>query len=105
MNSHDRILAVLEGRPVDRLPRMPITMMFAADVVGVPYGRYATDYRAMVEAQLRTAETLISTTFPAFPTRPARPPIAGRRCSSSTTNRRRLTKSKPSWPTRRCWRS
>ena len=32
MNSHDRILAVLEGRPVDRLPRMPITMMFAADV-------------------------------------------------------------------------
>ena len=56
MNSHDRILAVLEGRPVDRLPRMPITMMFAADVAGVPYGRYATDYRVMVEAQLRTAE-------------------------------------------------
>ena len=56
MNSYDRILAVLEGRPVDRLPRMPITMMFAADVLGVPYGRYATDYRAMVEAQLRTAE-------------------------------------------------
>jgi MtaA/CmuA family methyltransferase len=56
MNSCDRILAVLEGRPVDRLPRMPITMMFAADVLGVPYGRYATDYRTMVEAQLRTAE-------------------------------------------------
>ena len=47
---------MLEGRPVDRLPRMPITMMFAADVAGVPYGRYATDYRALVEAQLRTAE-------------------------------------------------
>ncbi len=31
-------------------------MMFAADVIGVPYGRYATDYRAMVEAQIRTAE-------------------------------------------------
>ena len=56
MNGHDRILAVLEGRPVDRLPRMPITMMFAADVLGVPYGRYATDYRVLVEAQLRTAE-------------------------------------------------
>ena len=41
---------------MDRLPRMPITMMFAADVAGIPYGRYATDYRAMVEAQLRTAE-------------------------------------------------
>ena len=49
MNSPDRILAVLEGRPVDRLPRMLITMMFAADR-GVPYGRYATDYRVMVEA-------------------------------------------------------
>jgi len=56
MNSHDRILAALEGRPVDRLPRMPITMMFAADVAGIPYGRYATDYRAMVESQIRTAE-------------------------------------------------
>ncbi len=56
MNSYDRILAVLEGRPVDRLPRMPITMMFAADLIGVPYGRYATDYRTLVEAQLRTAE-------------------------------------------------
>ena len=56
MNSCDRILAVLEGQPVDRLPRMPITMMFAADMLGVPYGRYATDYRTMVEAQLRTAE-------------------------------------------------
>jgi MtaA/CmuA family methyltransferase len=56
MNSHDRILAALEGRPVDRLPRMPITMMFAADVAGVPYGRYAADYRTLVEAQLRTAE-------------------------------------------------
>ena len=57
MNSHERILAALEGRPVDRLPRMPITMMFAADVIGVPYGRYATDFRTMVEAQIRTAET------------------------------------------------
>jgi MtaA/CmuA family methyltransferase len=47
---------MMEGRPVDRLPRMPITMMFAADVIGVPYGRYATDFRAMVEAQIRTAE-------------------------------------------------
>jgi MtaA/CmuA family methyltransferase len=47
---------MLEGRPVDRLPLMPITMMFAADRIGVPYGRYATDHRVMVEAQVRTAE-------------------------------------------------
>ena len=35
---------------------MPITMMFAGDQAGVLYGRYATDYRAMVEAQIVTAE-------------------------------------------------
>jgi MtaA/CmuA family methyltransferase len=35
---------------------MPITMMFAADQIGVKYGQYVTDYRVLVEAQLRTAE-------------------------------------------------
>jgi MtaA/CmuA family methyltransferase len=57
VNGHDRVLAVLEGRPVDRLARMPITMMLAADVSGVPYRRYATDHCALVAAQIRTAET------------------------------------------------
>jgi MtaA/CmuA family methyltransferase len=56
MNGHDRILAMLDGRPVDRLPLMPITMMFAADQAGVSYGQYASDYRTLVEAQLLTAE-------------------------------------------------
>jgi MtaA/CmuA family methyltransferase len=35
---------------------MPITMMFAADRIGAKYFDYATDYRVLVEAQLRTAE-------------------------------------------------
>jgi hypothetical protein len=35
---------------------MPITMMFAADVLGVGYGQYARDYRVMADAQLKTAE-------------------------------------------------
>ena len=56
MNGRERVLAMLEGRPVDRLPLMPITMMFAADRIGVPYGRYAADHRVMAEAQIRTAE-------------------------------------------------
>jgi MtaA/CmuA family methyltransferase len=56
MNGYQRVLAMLEGRPVDRLPLMPITMMFAADQIGVPYGCYAQDHRVLVEAQLRTAE-------------------------------------------------
>jgi MtaA/CmuA family methyltransferase len=56
MNGHDRIQALVDGNAVDCLPLMPITMMFAADQFGVPYGRYAGDYRLMVEAQLHVAE-------------------------------------------------
>jgi MtaA/CmuA family methyltransferase len=56
MNGAERLSAILAGRPADRLPLMPITMMFAADQIGVPYGRYAAHYETLVEAQLRTAE-------------------------------------------------
>jgi MtaA/CmuA family methyltransferase len=56
MNERERIIALLEGRPVDRLPFMPITMMFACDQIGAKYRDYCTDYRVMVEGQLRTAE-------------------------------------------------
>ncbi len=56
MNSRERVLAHLEGRPVDRLPLMPITMMFAARQTGARYRDYCTDYRVLAEAQMRTAE-------------------------------------------------
>jgi MtaA/CmuA family methyltransferase len=56
MNGRERILAMLEGRPADCLPQMPITMMFAGDQLGVAYGKYATDHRTLVEAQILTAE-------------------------------------------------
>ena len=56
LHGRDRVLALLDGRPVDRLPLLPITMMFAADQIGVPYGEYCTDYRVLAEAQVRTAE-------------------------------------------------
>jgi len=56
MNSRERVLAHLEGRPVDRLPLLPITMMFAADLIGAKYRDYCTDHRVLVEGQLRTAE-------------------------------------------------
>jgi MtaA/CmuA family methyltransferase len=48
-------LARLESRTTDRLPLMPITMMFAADTAGVLYGDYARDHRVLAEAQLKTA--------------------------------------------------
>lgn len=55
MNGRERVLAMLEGRSVDHLPLMPITMMFAGDHAGVKYGAYATDYRVLAEAQVATA--------------------------------------------------
>ena len=55
MNGRERILAHLAGQPVDSLPLMPITMMFAADQIGAKYRDYATDHRVLVEAQLHTA--------------------------------------------------
>jgi uroporphyrinogen-III decarboxylase len=56
MNGRERILAMFDGAAVDHLPLMPITMMFAADRLGVKYRDYATDHRVLAEAQLRTAE-------------------------------------------------
>ena len=56
MTGRERILAHLDGRPVDRLPLMPITMQFACAQIGASYRDYCTDYRVLVEAQLRTAE-------------------------------------------------
>ena len=47
---------MIDRCPVDRIPFMPITMMFAADRIGVKYGQYVRDYRLLVEAQLHTAE-------------------------------------------------
>ncbi len=56
MTSRERVFAHLEGRPVDRLPLMPITMMFACQQIGARYRDYCTDYRVLVQGQARTAE-------------------------------------------------
>jgi MtaA/CmuA family methyltransferase len=56
MNGRERVLAFLEGKPVDCLPCLPITMMFAADLIGRKYLDYSTDYRVLAEGQLRVAE-------------------------------------------------
>ena len=47
---------MIAGNPVDRLPLMPVTMMIAADKIGVPYGTYATDYKLHAQGQLAIAE-------------------------------------------------
>ena len=56
MNGRERVLASLQGRPVDRLPLMPVVMMYCADHIGVKYGEYVQDHRVLAEAQIRTAE-------------------------------------------------
>jgi MtaA/CmuA family methyltransferase len=56
MTGKERVLAMLDGQPVDHLPLMPITMMFAADTAGVRYRDYASDHRVMAEAQCVVAE-------------------------------------------------
>jgi len=56
MTSRERVLSHLAGQPIDRLPLMPITMMFACDLIGAKYCDYCTDYRVLAEGQVRTAE-------------------------------------------------
>jgi MtaA/CmuA family methyltransferase len=56
VNGRERVLAHLDGRPVDRLPVMPITMQFACDLIGATYRDYATDCRVLAEGQVRVAE-------------------------------------------------
>ncbi|MBM3999673.1 MAG: hypothetical protein FJ297_09080 [Planctomycetes bacterium] len=56
MNGRERVEALFRHEPVDRLPLMPVVMMFCADQIGVPYGEYVRDHRVLAEAQVRTAE-------------------------------------------------
>jgi MtaA/CmuA family methyltransferase len=48
MNSRERVLNLIGGKPVDRPPAMPITMMWSADLIGANYHDYAT--RAQIQA-------------------------------------------------------
>ncbi len=56
MTSRERVLAVLSGQRPDHHPYMPITMMFAADVLGVKYLKSILDHKTMADAQIKTAE-------------------------------------------------
>lgn len=55
MNSRERFFAALRGEAVDRVPVFPLLMRLAADRSGMSYCRYATDGRAMADAQLLVA--------------------------------------------------
>jgi len=53
MNSLERYLATIAGRPTDFLPRVPILMQFAAEHIGSNYAAFASDWRVLVEANIR----------------------------------------------------
>jgi MtaA/CmuA family methyltransferase len=52
MNSLERYLATIDGRPTDHLARLPILMQFAAEHIGSNYGAFASDYRVLTESNI-----------------------------------------------------
>ncbi len=52
MNSKERCLAAVTGKPADRTPVFPLLMFFAQDRHGITYREFATDGRALADAQL-----------------------------------------------------
>jgi MtaA/CmuA family methyltransferase len=51
MTGKERVLGTMRGQPVDHLPNVTITMMKAADEIGVPYRTYAMDAAAHARGQ------------------------------------------------------
>lgn len=56
MNSYERVFARLEGRKVDRIPNTCLVMTFAARQIGVPYGKYVSDYKLLSQGVLHCYE-------------------------------------------------
>ena len=56
MNSYERLMARLAGRPVDRVPNNCIIMGFGARYIGATYKEFVTDYRVLTEAGIRCRE-------------------------------------------------
>ena len=55
MNSKDRVIARLTGKPVDRVPNLNFVMFIAAKRLGVTYAEYVQDYRLLVQGDLEMA--------------------------------------------------
>lgn len=56
MNSFERVMSRIRGKPVDRVPNLSIVMMFAAKELGVTYSQCCSDYRLLAEAAIRCHE-------------------------------------------------
>lgn len=53
MTPRERFRAVLEGKPVDRVPATPIIMTFSAQYCGRPFGDFCYDYNTLVECWIK----------------------------------------------------
>jgi len=58
MTALETMQALFEGRPAERMLVQPICMTFASRIAGKEYLPYVTDYRVLVECQLRCVEEL-----------------------------------------------
>jgi MtaA/CmuA family methyltransferase len=56
MNSYERVMARIEGQPVDRPPNFDIMMQFAAHYIGQPLAQYYQDYRVLCAANYAVRE-------------------------------------------------
>ena len=56
MNSFQRVMNRLAGKPVDRIPNLSIVMMFAAKETGITFGQFCSNYRLLTEGALRCYE-------------------------------------------------
>lgn len=56
MTPRERVFNRIQGKPVDRVPNLNIVMLFAAKFIGVPYDKYVTDFKYLVEGNIRCCE-------------------------------------------------
>jgi len=55
MNSFQRYTAMIENKPLDIIPRIPVLMHYAAKHIGSSYDKFASDYKTLVEANIACA--------------------------------------------------
>jgi len=56
MTPKERVFKRLQGEDVDKIPNLNIVMTFAANLIKVPYKKYVTDYRCLVEGNIACCE-------------------------------------------------
>jgi MtaA/CmuA family methyltransferase len=56
MTPKERVFRRLRGERVDKIPNLNILMTFAAKYIKVPYKKYVTDYRCLVEGNIICCE-------------------------------------------------